>query len=581
MIAELRAQARIFTLTAALALVLWAPGSARAGDPSSFVPADAVLYLEWAGHDTLQAAEQRSAFAKLMADPEVKRLFTALSGAAHAALGRAGEANEEWVTQANALIDIAKLVWAKGAVFALTGVEASMVGPAPQAVLAIDAGESSAALMGKAELLLKDMAMMTGPTEEVVAGVSFQRYDSVVPLRLGVTDGIVLLTFGEPTAAIVLGVSSGKAPALASSDRFRAAMKKIGTKGRTPVATFHLDVANLLSAAKQVMAAMTGQPEFPPFVEALLGELGVNSIHSVTAAEQIAGSGHRHSIYLAAPAPRKGLLKLSDFEPLTDADLIPIPSDATFAKAVNFRASDAYEEILHLTQALGAVVPPAPAMVSGFIAAAEARIGMKIKEDILDLFDDGWVVFDTPSNGGLIVTGFTMLVETRDADKVDQLVRQGLAALQSMIAPGEGFTVKSYEHAGHRINFVNITAGPSPVAPAWAFHDKRLVMALYPQMVAQTVERLSSSAAASLSILENRDFARARKLLPRNCNSISYFDTKKSVSDLYSIALPLASVGCSMAQKNGVDLDVSLMPRREVFVRDLFADVWGVLGRAE
>lgn len=329
------------------------------------------------------------------------------------------------------------------------------------------------------------------------------------------------------------------------------------------------------------MTAMTGEESFSPPIETLLEVLGVTDLQSITLTEQIADGGHRHSIYIASPGRKKGLLRLHDFDPVTDEDLAAIPNDATFAKAANLRLSDVYDEAMRIIEAVGAVVPEVSQTVSTALAQAEERTGLKIKEDILDLFDDGWVVFDAPSNGGLLVTGFTMVIETKDAEKVDQLIRKGLQAFGNLIDPEEAFMVKTYEHGEHAINFVNITAVPSPVVPAWAFHKNRLVVALYPQIVAQVIDRLASPAAASRSILENPDFVRARKLLPEDCSTVVYMDTRKSVSDLYSIALPLVSAGCSYAQGQGIPLDVSVWPRRDVFTRDLFGDGWGVSSDAD
>ncbi|MCH7813191.1 MAG: hypothetical protein IID40_04130, partial [Planctomycetes bacterium] len=169
-----------------------------------------------------------------------------------------------------------------------------------------------------------------------------------------------------------------------------------------------------------------------------------------------------------------------------------------------------------------------------------------------------------------------LVVETTDAEKMDALIRKVLATVAGEIGQDGAVQIKSYTHGEQAIHFVNLVGLPSPVAPAWGFHEKRMVVALYPQMVAQTLDRLASSAVKSRSILENRDFARLRRRLPKECTAITFFDTKQSVSDLYSVMLPLASAACSMAQKEGFDLDISLLPRREVLVRDLFPDLWGV-----
>jgi len=561
----------------ALSLAWVQPASAATKSLSSLVPADAVLYVEWSGHDALQGdAGKQSPFARLMADPEVKRMLAGIGAAVDGAMQQAGGGNPEQEQLLKAALALGKTAWSKGAAVALLGIEGTMAGPAPQLLLAINAGDSAPALLEQLKGLLAHAPMTGGHTEETIEGVAFQRYDSVAPLRAGIVNGIVLLTVGEPTAAKVLAVKAGKAPALPSSDRFAAAMKKMsGGSDTQPMLVAHLDAPNALATATQVMTAMTGETEFPPPAKTLLEELGVTRLQSITLLSEIAGGAHRHAVYVASPGPHKGLLKLLESAPLTDEDLAVIPSDATLAKAVNFRLSALYDEALRIVAALEPVFPQIPAAVNGAIGMAEATLGMKVRDDVLEAFDDGWAVYIAPSSGGLIITGLTLVVEAKDAAKMQKLIDTAMQFIQQAAGGPEELSVKTYEYAGHKISFVNFTHELSPVAPAWGFHERRLVVGLYPQMVGATLERLGSSAVASRSILENPDFSRLRGKLPKNCSSIVYLDTKKNVSDLYALALPLVTVGCSAAQREGVALDPSLFPRRDVFVRDLFPDVWG------
>ncbi|HUU82061.1 MAG TPA: DUF3352 domain-containing protein [Phycisphaerae bacterium] len=581
MVACLRTTLAILLLSVGLLLSPQAAQTATA-EMASRVPADTALYIEWAGHEAIRAGGGRdSVFGKLMANPEFQRMMNAVGQAAGAAVRQTLGNDETQAQMSESIIELVKVLWSKPMAVAVLGAEPSMIGPVPQVVIAVNAGDASAALLERVQGLLAALPPFAVSRDEVVQTTTFKRYDPLVAVRLGVADGVLWIMVGEGTAARILDVQSGAAPALTNSERYQNAIKKIGTEGRTPVGLFHLDVVHTLAAARQIMTAMTGEEAFPPLVETLVAEAGVNDLQSITATEQIAGRGHRHSIYIASPGPKKGLLKLYDAGPVTDDDLLVIPSDATFAKAANLRLSDVYDEAMRIVNAVGEAEPQVPQTVADALAEVERQTGMKLKEDILDLFDDGWVVFDAPSNGGLIVTGVTMVVETKDPEKVDALIRKGLQAFGDMIGSEEAFMVKTYKHGEQAINFINITAGPSPVAPAWAFHKNRLILALYPQIVGQVIDRLASPAAASRSILENPDFVRARKLLPKDCSAIVYIDTAAGVSQLYSVALPAVSMGCSMAQQAGIPLDVSAWPQREVFMRDLFGDVWGTRSDAD
>jgi len=539
---------------------------------SDMAPADTLVYFEWAGHDHLAAmGEQTSAFGKLMDDPEFQRMIgalgTAIRAAAHQQFG--GDSNAAALAEAG--MEVGSLLWQKGVAVALVGVEQVMAFPAPQIVLAVRAGDDAPAIRDRLVALLEARPMFIGPVDDVVRGVTFQRFNWFVPLRIGLVDGLLLITAGETAAETVLAVKAHEREALRGSRQYAVIRERIG--GAHPLALLHVNVAGLIDRAQTIFGAMTGQEGFPPEVAVLLEETGIAGVQSVTLAEQIIAGGHRHTIYVAAPSPRKGLLKLRDGAPVTDQDLIAIPSDASFAKAVNLRLSDVYAEGMRIVRSLGEVKPEIAGAVQEAIAAAEKRMGMKIEEDILNLFGDGWVVFDAPSNGALLGTGLTLVVETEDPAKVNQLIRKGLAAFQAQVEEN-AVAVSSYEHAGHRINCITPTSIPLPLAPSWAFHDQRLIVAMYPQIVAQTVHRLASPAAASLSILENPDFVRARRMLPGRCSTIAYFDTRRGVADLYGIALPLLTAACSAARGEDIDVEVYAWPRREVFTRDLFGDGW-------
>ena len=126
---------------------------------------------------------------------------------------------------------------------------------------------------------------------------------------------------------------------------------------------------------------------------------------------------------------------------------------------------------------------------------------------------------------------------------------------------GEKNLVKhTSESGGAAVHYVVITAGPIPVSPAWGAHGNRVVMALFPQMVHQTLDRLAAKDVKERCILANPDFARGRKLLPESCSSVIYVDTRQGVSDLYTFALPAATAGAwrsdvGAAEQLGVDGD--------------------------
>ena len=198
---------------------------------------------------------------------------------------------------------------------------------------------------------------------------------------------------------------------------------------------------------------------------------------------------------------------------------------------------------------------------------------MKLREDVVALFDDGMAVFDAPSQGGLWVTGVNFVIETKNATAFIKML-ENVVGLIRKEAGDHNLTLRNYEHNGHTIHYVTITAGPVPVSPAWGAHGNRVVFGLYPQTVIQTLDRLGASDVKDRCILANADFARGRKLVPPDCFEVSYVNTKAGVDGVYRVLMPALTAGFSFANSEGIRLDVSAIPSQPVITRHVFGDVY-------
>ncbi len=567
---------RILLTIAILGLVASAQDSS-ATDFASSVPDDAVLFAQWSGVQIFDhGAGAATPLGKMLADPEFKRLGQAIQKSVDWLVKNYASGDDPESQAMKAGLGLANTLWQRGGMVALLGIDTEAGMPSPQLIIAIEAGSVPTEILADVEALLGLVPQLGAPTEVEIGGTKMNLRPGIVEVITGVVDEFVLVAIGQATVERFMGTQAGSGANLASSSPYSSALEKMGAKKGTGLLTVHLNVVKLLVVVQQGFSAAMGQEQLPPPVQTVLDGLGITSVQSVTVHEQFTGKGHRHSLYIAAPGEKRGLLKLFGSVPLTAEDLVAIPADATLAKASNLDLSMVYEEMMGLVDLLAVVDPSIPAEIHGGVEEVEAALGMKIKEDILDQFGDTWVFFDATSSGGLFGSGMTAVIETKNPEKVQALIRRGIDTLFTEMGLSAGAGIQTYDHRDHPIHFINVTLGPSPVAPAWAFHKERLIVALYPQAVAQTIERLASDSAASLSILESRDFAQGRQGLTKNCNTLVYLDTPKSVSDLYAISLPLVSAGCSMAQQAGAPLDVSIWPRREVWMRNLSPDLWAV-----
>ena len=557
-------------LASAILISFGLPG-ARAAELAGVMPAESVLYLEWSGTDAVRDTYATTAMGKTWAEPEMQRFAAELEkGINRLMVAPDVDGDLKQVGMGLQMVKplLSHLLHHRVAL-SLIGTETTEQGPSLAAVLAIELGAPDDVVTFQG---LINMATMQHPKQsETVGEYTVQKVEMPMlpPIRFGAVDDVFLVTVGAEVLNDVLAVKSGTAPGLIANERLAAARKKLGCTPANTTITVHLDLARAREQIKPLLLAYTGSEEPPPPVGQLLEELGINGIDSITYASQLANGGCRNATFIAAKAPRKGLLELYAGKPLADEDFHAVPADAPFVSVFNVDLPAVYDEALRIATVF------APEQVSMISTQFEENTGVKLREDVIALLDDGWTVFDAPSFGGFWFTGFNVVLETTDADAFVTMLDNLAGAIRKMTGD-DGLSLSTCERNGHTVHYVTVTAGPVPVAPAWGAHGKRVVLALFPQMVAQTLDLMAAPDVAERCILANADFARGRKLMPAESIAITYIDTKRGATDLYKVFLPAATAGCSFAAANGIKLDVATIPTQATMTRHLFANVHGI-----
>ena len=540
--------------------------TARAAELAGIMPRESVLYIEWSGSDAVRDAHAATALGKLLAEPEMRRFTAEL----HNGLDRlmvASQGGPELKKVAMGLHIARPLLqhlWHRRVAVSLIGTETTDTGPGIAAALAIELGKDSEGFVTAFQGLIALATVQALKQTETVGEHTFQRanFPQLPPIRYGVVGDVFLVTLGTNVHRDILAVKGGAAPALVSNERFAAARKKLGAAPANTALLLHVDLIRARAQAKSFLLANTGREDFPPPVPVLLEELGINNIKTITYTGQLTDGGFRSAAFVATEAPSKGAPKFLKAKPLTDEDFQAVPPDASFFHVCNFRLATAYDEAVRIAGIF------APEAVAEIATQFEQKTGMKLREDVIALFDDGWAFFDAPSHGGLWFTGITLVVETRDAQAFMNTLESIVNLIREEAGDGK-LSLKRYDHHGHKMRHVTISAGPVPLAPAWGAHGNRVVMALYPQMVSQTLDRMD----AKRCVLANPDFARGRKLLSPGASSVGYVDTKSGAAELYKLFLPAATAGFSFAAANGVPLDISTIPSQSVMTRHFFGHV--------
>jgi hypothetical protein len=238
-----------------------------------------------------------------------------------------------------------------------------------------------------------------------------------------------------------------------------------------------------------------------------------------------------------------------------------IPADATLAAAIRIDPADLFEAIGNIA---GAISPFAKTMFDGGVEEVQKRLDMKLA-DIFKSVGDTWRIYNSPSEGGVVITGLTAVAAVRDSETLvrlsDKIQEMVAAEFEGATEPNEfgrvqsHFSVKKFEHNKHSIYFFNFVDDEVPVSPAWCVTDKELIVALYPSHVKAYLNRGSEfKPITSVKIVAD---TLAGEKPP---TMLGYVDTREVAKLVYPLAQGFANVIAGEMQRHGVDIDMSAFP---------------------
>lgn len=573
---------------------LTASAISTAAMPERF-PADTLIYVSWPGSTALGSAFRSTAVSKILAEPQMQPLREKLLPAIDAMIGRQlGDQEEQTYARVKELLHA---VYRYPTAVALIRVDASSVIPLVDAAAIVEAGADSASLTASLEAIFAEAGLPTEMIQDIQVGRWPMRELAIMgpamSLRWGVLDDCFVVSFGQKALKHLVPeylavpdeesepASEGQAetappadaphstaqPAgknLAENPLFAKAMEVTGGKPELPVIFVNLQQALRTVEAFQPMLASFGVPVLGEEggVRKVLAEFGADQVRSFSMAWTPEAGGLQVTTFFHVPGAK------SDYPPLAEADLKLIPAGASWASAGQMNLRHWYDVLLRTVQVISA---DKHADLMEVIAEAEQRMGMKIGEDLLGSFGDTWICFDDPANGSLLFTGMTIVADLEPGQRVEQALESLVAIIAEETNSTDEITLRHDQYRGVKITYMNFAGMPMPLAPAWAVHENRWIVALYPQMVRVTLDRMMDP--QSETLLDNQDFRRGYKFMPQDATSIGYIDTVRGVRNLYSIGLPVAQALISAGQEEGLNLDVSVIPALPVITQHLFATV--------
>ncbi len=327
-----------------------------------------------------------------------------------------------------------------------------------------------------------------------------------------------------------LAVASGDAPNITSSPQWeRYVAADLG---------FEVTTASWLNLApaREMFGGMPvplpgAEPGNEITVMEVLEALGLQNLDAIAGVSGYKGRSLWSETYVEAPAPRTGLLSLMDSEPITLADLPPLPFGMDGFSASSMDCSKLYDVLLDIAYTVEGMGPPqAAGSVDRALGNIEDTLGFDLKSGVFDHLGNVVCMYgDQRQSFGL---GFGLVVEVEDGDALQKSL-EAMMALVQQEARGE-FVVRHVEKHGHEMTLMEVARGI--FNPTFSIEGDWMCVGLMPQ----TVEAFLLRTDGELTNWEpTSSYQAGFDELPGEFTSISSVDPRKTYRALAGIA-PIA-----------------------------------------
>lgn len=541
-------------MTAAMMAAMLSAGLAQAAPKASApladkLPARVLAYAGWAGRSL---TFDGSMIGQLLADPDVDKIVEAIGSAVEQ------EADDESRPAVCAARKLAAVVWQRPVAAALLDLPKGPEGPEPSAVVLIDVGKDRENFTKHLDALLAAGGDDLASTEATLAATRFRviRQQGRPDVSFGFIGDLFFLGIGPEAARAV--IEKAQASKLSADKKFADCLDAVAD-GEAQFA-YYLDVTGLVARLEQFAAAPGnggGQADKDDPVAAtrrLARAVGLDKVTAAAGATVIVDRGLYTRSRIFSPAPHRGLLLPLAGAEVTDADLAGVPADADFLLAAKVAPQAALDE---LRRGVGLMDPEADKALAASLTELDKTLGVSLSKDVLANLGDGWVLSSAASRGGFL-TGTTLSVSVKDPAKLSRAIARIEAAVMppkpvgppapatrgAKPAPGRrpyaGPRIETIRFARSEIHYLALPSrySPMPFAPAWAVHDKRLIVAPWPQVIQSSV----AEATKAQGVAQTPEFREARRRIAGKPSILLYCNGPRFARELYHSGLLLWTV---------------------------------------
>ena len=517
------------------------------------VPADALGFVCWNGS---AAADPKSTnlTERLAAEPEVRAMVAQLRSAFVTMVQ--GEGQELPATMVKVAMHALER---PGCVFV------RRFGPKPQieAGVVVHFGEQK---QGAVELLTALVARASEhlgnagaphPDQEI-DGVTFHSFGTPADRAFvgwAEVDGWITLAIGNEMPGKIVAGLRGKDQGIEANADYTTLAKQCAVA--RPSTKSFIDLARLRTTFVDLgLAAESLDP--------IIAALGLTGAKGLVAQTGLEGTGFVQRLRLHAPA-KNGLLGALTGQPLSQDELLHVPLDAQLALAVRLDGKKIEQALLALAQAITGQDVAAD-YERDFVGEFPQQLGgAQWREDLLDHVGEQLTVWNAPSQGGMVFTGLTGLLQLRDGarfaagfTKVMDVVRTHMPDKATLRASGKRLqrgmeTMESFVHAGTTVHWLN-DIDDHVFAPAWAVIGDHLVASLLPQPLRAFLDAQPAN--------PDRSLAKLPEIARRGAaTAMFYWNAKDVIATGYPVLLAALRMNDLEWQRDGFDFDAADLPQ--------------------
>lgn len=392
-----------------------------------------------------------------------------------------------------------------------------------------------------------------------------------VPVELGFWEeqGHLVIAVGMEAIRSAIAVADGDQPNLTSSPLYEEYIA--GDSDFTVKTIGWFDFGALVEMYGEFPVPIPGQQGVT--AKQVLAAVGLDSLGHVVALNGYKGEAIWTEQIVTVTGETTGLVDLMMQEPMTFADLPPIPVGQSTIFAASFDWAEAYETIWTSVETIAEYAPPgAMDEVDEALVQMERELGFAPLEFLSTIGNVHCIYADQYQ--GMFGLGGAIVVSVKDADRLRGLLNKVFRVVERE-SRGE-FVARDIEKQGRTVTMLRFEDA-SYFTPAICVDDDWVIIGLVPQAVEACLMRLDGKLP---SWEPTGEYAEALAEMPKEFTSISIIDPRDTYRFLLGFA-PMLIGGAEMAIRESrafpEDFEIPFTPAdfppTEVITAPLFPNV--------